>query len=84
MDEIIETLRESPLENIIFSYTENETVNHFLRGKTSDHCLNLALMVVKNLVAQEVLEEGEDPEELRVSLYRAIDRIFDEVKDNGN
>ena len=60
MDEIMKTIEECPIENLIFCYLKDNKMRSYLKGEDS-----------------KVLE-------LRVSLYYAINKIFDEVNDNGN
>lgn len=88
MDEIMKTIEECPIENLIFCYQKDGRVKSYLKGEDSNDCLNMALMVVLQIIKDQV-KNGEDPEELRVSLYYAINRIFDEMTileedDNGN
>lgn len=83
MDEIMKTIEECPIENLIFCYLKDGRVISYLKGEDSNDCLNMALMVILQIVRDQV-KDGEDPEELRVSLYYAINKIFDEVDDNGN
>ena len=88
MDEIMKTIEECPIENLIFCYLKDDRMRSYLKGEDSNVCLNMALMVILKIV-QDQVKDGEDPEELRVSLYYAINRIFDEVTileedDNGN
>ena len=83
MDEIMKTIEECPIENLIFCYLKDDRIRSYLKGEDSNVCLNMALMIILKIV-QDQVKDGEDPEELRVSLYYAINRIFDEVDDNGN
>lgn len=78
MDEIMKTIKECPIENLIFCYLKDGRVKSYLKGEDSNDCMNMALMVVLQIIKDQV-KEGEDPEELRVSLYYAINKIFDEV-----
>ena len=83
MDEIMKTIEECPIESLIFCYLKDGRVISYLKGEDSNDCLNMALMVVLQIV-QDQVKDGENREELRVDLHRAINKIFDEVKDNGN
>ena len=83
MDEILKTIEECPIENLIFCYLKDNKMRSYLKGEDSKVCLNMALMVILKIV-QDQVKDGEDPLELRVSLYYAINKIFDEVNDNGN
>ena len=83
MDEIMKTIEECPIENLIFSYLKDDRIRSYLKGEDSNVCLNMALMIILKIV-QDQVKDGEDPEELRVRLYYAINKIFDEVDDNGN
>ena len=85
MDEIMKTIEECPIENLIFCYLKDDRIRSYLKGEDSNVCLNMALMVILKIV-QDQVKDGEDPEKLRVSLYYAINRIFDELEedDNGN
>ena len=83
MDEIMKTIEECPIENLIFCYLKDDRIRSYLKGEDSNVCLNMALMIILKIV-QDQVKDGEDPEELRVSLYYAINKIFDEVDDNGN
>lgn len=89
MDEIMKTIEECPIENLIFCYLKDGRVKTYMKGDGSDNCLNMALMIVRQIVRDQVKEDGENPEELRVDLYYAVNKIIDDVKaleddDNGN
>lgn len=80
MDEIMKTIEECPIENLIFCYLKDDRIRSYLKGEDSNVCLNMALIIILKII-QDQVKDGEDPEKLRVSLYYAINRIFDKLED---
>ena len=82
VDEILKAIKECPIENIIFSYMKDSNVKSYLKSEDPEICLNMALLVVRHVIRDQV-NDGYNPDVLRIQLLQAVNKFFDEVKYSG-